>query len=329
MHRDVKPANLFLVKNATPWHVKVVDFGVASLTPGAPVDLTQSLTRTGSIVGSPTYMSPEQIRGIAKLDARSDVWSLCVSLYRLVCGRTPRVVESGALGDLLITICCEKSPPLSSFAPWVEPALAAVIECGLALKPEDRFASAAALEEALDELLDAASVDIEDSDLRPLDETERMRVPAFPTPFVGEESATELMVPAAPPPARSWTQAWHRPHKLAFIVTGTVVGTVLGVGVSVVGHAPAPVVPSPESTSVSVARTTLSTLGREPQPEAPPASTATAPTAKASGSTNPPSASTRVLTSTSASGTAHAPSGATTPVASPTAPPKPRISEWE
>ncbi len=99
VHRDLKPDNVFLVRNDDQEIAKVLDFGVAkhgSLGSG------KGPTRTGNILGTPGYMSPEQAQGTKAVDGRSDLWALGVIAYECVVGRVP--FESEALGDLLLKI---------------------------------------------------------------------------------------------------------------------------------------------------------------------------------------------------------------------------------
>jgi serine/threonine protein kinase len=107
VHRDLKPGNLFLTqrRDGAPF-VKVLDFGVAK----APSDDELSLTGEQTVVGSPSYMAPEQIRASKDSEPRSDIWSLGVILYELVAGRPP--FQGATLGDLAVRVATEPFPPL-------------------------------------------------------------------------------------------------------------------------------------------------------------------------------------------------------------------------
>src|SRR5262245_1111097 len=85
VHRDLKPSNPFLHEQDGRRAVKVLDFGISKLTG----DVAVSVTQTASAFGTPLYMSPEQVRSVKHVDARSDIWSLGVVLYELLTGRTP------------------------------------------------------------------------------------------------------------------------------------------------------------------------------------------------------------------------------------------------
>ena len=184
VHRDIKPANIFLARGASSGArtVKVLDFGVAKIRKD-PSDIggestSGGLTRTGSLLGSPLYMSPEQARSVKNIDHRSDIWSLGVVLFQAVAGRTPYEEISG-LGDLILALCSDLPPPVQEFAPWISPEVAAAIDHALRLDPEERFASAAEMAAALTALV-PGGIAIDDSMLVALDDQTHERIaPAF------------------------------------------------------------------------------------------------------------------------------------------------------
>src|SRR5262249_53987001 len=89
IHRDIKPANIFLARRpAGDVVVKLLDFGLAKIKPG-PGDQTSGLTRSGGLMGSPRYMSPEQAKGVRGIDFRTDLWSLGMVLYHAMAGNPP------------------------------------------------------------------------------------------------------------------------------------------------------------------------------------------------------------------------------------------------
>lgn len=140
VHRDLKPGNLFLTSrvDGTPL-VKVLDFGIAK----APQDGDIDLTGTNAVLGSPAYMSLEQLRSGKLVDTRSDIWSLGVILFEMVSGRRPFAGEGVA--DLALKIAMEPTPRL----PEGPAALDDIILCCLARAPSQRFPDVAALSRAL------------------------------------------------------------------------------------------------------------------------------------------------------------------------------------
>jgi serine/threonine-protein kinase len=112
VHRDLKPDNIFLVKDDDREIAKVLDFGIAKAASGG---IDGSNTKTGAMLGTPYYMSPEQAQGIKAVDHRSDLWSLGVIVFQALTGRLP--FESEALGDLLVRIIVAPVPVPTQVAP--------------------------------------------------------------------------------------------------------------------------------------------------------------------------------------------------------------------
>jgi len=145
VHRDLKPANLFLAKRPGGKHlVKVLDFGISKLP--ASMD-NVSLTRTTGFIGSPPYMSPEQLSASRSVDARSDIWSLGIVLYELLTKRTP--FEGQSMPVMIASILHQAPDSPRSRRPDVPAGLdAAVMRC-LQLDPEQRFPDVAFLAAAI------------------------------------------------------------------------------------------------------------------------------------------------------------------------------------
>ncbi len=141
IHRDLKPSNLFVVQRAdgTP-SVKVLDFGISKA--GALAATGEfDMTRTQRMMGSPFYMSPEQMASSRNVDARTDQWALGVTLYELVAGKPPFTADS--LPQLCVNIAQEPPPPLRERRPEVPEGLQEVIERCLQKDRSDRYASLA------------------------------------------------------------------------------------------------------------------------------------------------------------------------------------------
>jgi CHASE2 domain-containing sensor protein/tRNA A-37 threonylcarbamoyl transferase component Bud32 len=140
VHRDIKPANIMYHLESDT--VKVTDFGIARLT-------DSSKTKTGMVLGTPSYMSPEQLAG-QKIDGRSDLFSLAGSLYQMLCGRLP--FEGDSMGKLMFKISSEPPPDILTLNPDVPPQVVDFLARAMDKEPDNRYqtgeAFAAALREA-------------------------------------------------------------------------------------------------------------------------------------------------------------------------------------
>jgi serine/threonine-protein kinase len=147
VHRDLKPANLFVSKHAdgSPL-IKVLDFGISKTSTGNP-DSVPDLTKTDTMLGSPAYMSPEQVKNPKHVDLRTDVWALGVILYESLSGRLPFDAET--VPSLSAKICMDAPESLATLAPDAPKDLIRVVERCLEKEPEKRYAGVTELARAL------------------------------------------------------------------------------------------------------------------------------------------------------------------------------------
>lgn len=147
VHRDLKPENIFLMRQENgPPVIKIIDFGVSKFI---QAEQTQ-LTRTGSLLGTPSYMSPEQARGRGTVDHRADIYSMGVVLYNMLSGSLPFVGES--YNDLIVNILTEPAkPPTEAYPDFPSDAEPIVMRL-LEKDPEARFGTCMELVEALSSL---------------------------------------------------------------------------------------------------------------------------------------------------------------------------------
>lgn len=137
IHRDIKPGNLLY--NAKTGDLKITDFGIAKIA-------DDSRTRTGSVMGSPLYMAPEQLKG-QKVTGASDIYSLGVTLYRLVSGYTP--FQADSLANLTYQVLNKRPKSVREYQPELPEAVVRIINKAIQREPAKRFASAAAMAEAV------------------------------------------------------------------------------------------------------------------------------------------------------------------------------------
>jgi eukaryotic-like serine/threonine-protein kinase len=148
VHRDLKSGNVFIAKtddDELGWIAKVLDFGVAKLS-----DMTgAATTKTGTLVGTPLFMSPEQIRGASHVDHRADLYSVGMVFYNMVTGH--HAFNGPSYSDVLVAICTEPLPKIQERAPWLPETVGAWFEKACARELVDRFQSADEMIEALRE----------------------------------------------------------------------------------------------------------------------------------------------------------------------------------
>ncbi|MFO0604030.1 MAG: serine/threonine-protein kinase [Polyangiales bacterium] len=149
VHRDVKPSNVMLTEGGS--RPRLIDFGIAKAAAG---DASAVETSTGQILGTPAYMAPEQLRGERSVDAQADVWSAGAVLYECLSGRAPFRADNYNL--LVYAVLSGEARPLRDAAPDVPPGLAAVVDRALSADRARRYASAAAMLDALDAPWDRA-----------------------------------------------------------------------------------------------------------------------------------------------------------------------------
>lgn len=210
LHRDVKPENIFLVEDADGIFPKLLDFGISR-----GFGAVGRVTRTGVVVGTPQYMSPEQARGKKDLDARSDLYSVGTVLYEGFSGEVP--FDSENPGDVLIAVATQEAQPLAELRPDLPASVIELVHRALAKDPAERFQSAREMRDAVMNILAGA----EPMSGRPPSTvirtsyastpgTGRLRAlsvpPGRPTPVSGNEPTasvplvTEAIEPARLPP---------------------------------------------------------------------------------------------------------------------------------
>jgi serine/threonine protein kinase len=252
VHRDVKPANLFLTtRSSGRLLVKIVDFGISKTRPATEEEL--SLTR-GSI-GSPHYTSPEQLRSARAVDARSDVWSLGVTLFRTLTGEQP--FAGASMGTLMAAVMTEDPRPLRDLRPDLPAEIGEIIVRCLAKNVEERYAS-------VSELADA---------LTPFAVSPRARAPGAPAdrvsgsshPALEQESTAKARASAASVHGMNATA--ERRRRVTLVLAIGVPFVLVVAALSLVLRRAPPVVPAPAGSSVAAATSGLTVITDAPPPK--------------------------------------------------------------
>jgi hypothetical protein len=178
VHRDIKPANTFLVRRPDGrFAVKILDFGISKQI----AEGLTTLTDAGQSLGSPWYMSPEQMLDASHVDERSDLWSLGVVLFEMLTARRPFDGES--VPEVCAKVLATPAPQLSELRPDLNPELAAIVARCLEKNPTDRFPNAASLRAALNDYL--------------LQSAEPAETSVVPTVYLDGNAAEGSIVPVA------------------------------------------------------------------------------------------------------------------------------------
>ena len=234
IHRDLKPANIHILPGDK---VKVMDFGLTRM-PGS------DMTSTGTVMGTPHYMSPEQVRG-QKADARSDVFALGCIFYELLSGKKPFDAES--MHGVLFKVMQEEPAPLAELIPGLPPVLMQVVERALAKDPAERFQNSAELLAALRQARGALAGGRELERGADPQRTAMGRPGVRPTTDRGSRSVTR----PAPPPVRRGGGAT--------LVIGIVVGLLV---LGAIGFALSRYLASPPPPTVTVQTPEVQTLAK-------------------------------------------------------------------
>jgi serine/threonine-protein kinase len=143
VHRDIKPSNLYVTRDGT---VKVLDFGIARVRDAASSG--SSATSTGMMLGTPAFMAPEQALGkSSQIDGTTDVWSVGATLFTLLSGSYVHEGESAT--EVIVLVATQPARSLASVAPHIDPRIVQLVDRALAFHKADRWASAAAMRDAV------------------------------------------------------------------------------------------------------------------------------------------------------------------------------------
>ncbi|MEM9070608.1 MAG: serine/threonine-protein kinase, partial [Myxococcota bacterium] len=216
VHRDLKPENIYLIeRSGNPDFVKVLDFGISKfMDPEGP---NHSMTRTGTTLGTPYFMSPEQARGSKEVDGRTDLYALGVILFHSLTGRYPFDDES--FPALILKICHEAAPSVRTLRPDLPEAVDAIVSRLLSKEPRERFQDCASLKAALSPFADVDTIPL------PFDDTQLGEsAPRDPGREVAPDRTPADQSVVVPRPGRL------RQVLVALVVVGAGVAIAMGAG---------------------------------------------------------------------------------------------------
>jgi serine/threonine-protein kinase len=252
VHRDLKPANLFCIRRADGLlSVKVLDFGISKIDSRTATRMAD-MTRTAAVVGSPFYMSPEQMQSSKGVDARTDIWSLGVILFELTTGRLP--FESDTVTELAIKIATEPAPPVRSFRGDLPAGLERAIARCLEKDRGRRFQTVGELAIALAEYAPPRARASVERTLRTLGAAQAvtlLRAPSDPTGVSPSQGASSGTGPSGTVPAWGHTSSTKKSGGAVLIgsVAALALLAVVGAAVVVVAKRPASTPRVPTSAS--------------------------------------------------------------------------------
>jgi len=238
VHRDIKPDNIFLAHSRDGrLKVKVLDFGIAKLVDTTVPPLVA--TRSGALIGTPLFMSPEQCAGKGDIGPATDVYAVGALLFNMLTGRPPFIGEG--VGEVLVQHMQNPPPSVRSFRPELSDALDSVVQCALAKLPAERFQTAAALGAALETAVTGAAPQSDQggATLRLSGSTSDAGLPDAAVPralsqtSLSAAAAQRVPLPARQPgPASTGTPSPSANHMLMIAV---VVGLAIGAGAVALG----------------------------------------------------------------------------------------------
>ncbi len=272
VHRDLKPANLFVIRRPDGLlSVKVLDFGISKVAEFNSAGPVASMTTTSALLGSPLYMSPEQMRSSKDVDARSDIWSLGVILYELLAGDSPFAADT--MPELVVRVMSAAPPPLRNKRPDAPDGIEAVILKCLEKDRDRRFQTVGELAIALVAFgtsRSKASVERISGVIR---SARYSSVPPPSPPIRPSSSSTTKTLEEATGASWGKTSSLARPSRRALLAVGGILATVV-LGSVAVSHRPstAPDVRSASSYSAAAMKPSVAWTA----PAASPAQTAAA-----------------------------------------------------